>query len=113
MKYILYLFDKTKFNQSKLIWINVVSSTNKRFLSILPCVILKTNSDWAPPSPNQNQYTDRPLVEYDYYVAINCLLVVLKRNYSEYFIIWIDGIYFQSVNCCLHYNVTFCWFMFG
>ena len=33
-------------------------------------VTLKMNSDWAPPAPNQNRYTDRPSIDHAYYIAI-------------------------------------------
>ena len=49
------------------------------FLCLLVCpsvcqsLVINMNSDWAPSVPNQNRYTDGPLVAYDYYVTINCL----------------------------------------
>ena len=43
-------------------------------------VIVKMNSYWAPEAPNQNQYTDRTLVDYDYYVTITCFTVTIRKQ---------------------------------
>ena len=38
------------------------------------------NSEWAPLEINQNWYSDKPLVEYAYYVTIKCSTKVNAIN---------------------------------
>ena len=38
------------------------------------------NYDWALEAPNQNHYTDKPSVDYAYYIIMTCLTKVNTRS---------------------------------
>ena len=64
-----YIFNKRVGEQSKSNCGEVVSDTNRLFVSIIMSVKLNMNSIWTLKAPDKNQYTDWPSVDNDYNVA--------------------------------------------
>ena len=82
-------------------------------LSVSQSVMLKINSDWAPPLPNQNWYTGWPLVNYangvdlngnlNIYKSLNILVGLNRLNLSGMLVysswVWWFWIFFNISNC--------------